>query len=135
MPISLQPQGILIVLSSPSGGGKSSICRALLQADPQLEYSVSATSRPPRGDEVSGRDYLFVSEKEFFEMIEHGKLYEWSRVHDNLYGTRRDVVDEKLSRGKDVVLDLDVVGGLNIKKMNDKAVCVFVLPPSMRVLE
>ncbi len=135
MPISLEPEGMLVVLSSPSGGGKSSICRALLSADTQLEYSVSTTSRPPRRDESDGRDYLFIPEEEFTKLIETECFYEWAKVHDNFYGTRRDVVDAKLSAGKDVVLDLDVVGGLNIKKVTEKAVLIFVLPPSLRVLE
>jgi guanylate kinase len=135
MPIELEPEGILIVLSSPSGGGKSSVCRALLASDPNLEYSVSVTSRPPRNGEVNGSDYQFVSAEEFNAFIEAGVFYEWAKVHDNYYGTRRDVIDEKLARGKDVVLDLDVVGGLNIKKLNDKAVLVYVLPPSLEVLE
>jgi guanylate kinase len=135
MPIVLEPEGMLVVIASPSGGGKSSVCRALLAADPQLEYSVSVTSRPPRTDEVNGRDYQFVSEDEFHRMIEQGLFYEWAQVHDNLYGTRRDVIEAKLARGKDVVLDLDVTGSLNIKKQNEKAVLVFILPPSLGVLE
>lgn len=135
MPITLQNQGMLIVLSSPSGGGKSSICQALLAADPNLEYSISVTSRPPRGDEVNGSDYFFVGEEEFRKQIEQEAFYEWAKVHGNYYGTRRDLVDEKLARGKDIVLDIDVVGGLNIKKMSERAVLVFILPPSMKVLE
>lgn len=135
MPINLEPDPFLIVLSSPSGGGKSSICRALLHAYPDLEYSISTTSRPPRPDEVNGRDYDFVSEEEFHRLIEQGVFYEWARVHGNFYGTRRDLVAEKLSRGKSVVMDLDVIGGLNIKKQDDKALLVFVLPPSLKVLE
>lgn len=126
---------MLIILSSPSGGGKSSICRALLDSDPRLGYSVSVTSRPQRRDEVDGRDYHFVSEEEFHELIKQDLFYEWAKVHDNFYGTRRDLVDAKLAAGQDVVLDLDVVGGLNIKKLNDKALLVFVLPPSLAVLK
>jgi len=126
---------MLIVLSSPSGGGKSSVCRALLAADPNLEYSVSITSRPPRPGETNGRDYWFVSEEEFLRLIEANAFYEWARVHDNYYGTRRDVVEEKLARGRKVVMDLDVVGGLTIKKLCDQAVLIYVLPPSLKVLE
>jgi len=133
--ISLQPEGMLIILSSPSGGGKSSICRALLDSDPRLGYSVSVTSRPRRGDEVDGRDYHFVTEEEFHEQIQQDRFYEWAKVHGNFYGTRKDLVDAKLASGQDVVLDLDVVGGLNIKKINDKALLIFVLPPSLIVLE
>lgn len=135
MPISLKPQGMLIILSSPSGGGKSSICKALLGADCRLGYSVSVTSRAQRGHEVDGRDYYFVSEEEFNRLIAAESFYEWARVHGNFYGTRRDLVDAKITNGMDVVLDLDVQGGLNIKKLNDKAVLIFVLPPSLKVLE
>ena len=135
MAISLQPEGILIILSSPSGGGKSSICRALLDADPRLGYSVSVTSRPQRRDEVDGRDYHFVSESDFHELISADSFYEWAKVHGNYYGTRKDLIDARLAAGQDVVLDLDVVGGLNIKKLNDKALLIFVLPPSLAVLE
>ncbi len=135
MPIELEPIPMLIVLSSPSGGGKSTVCRALLEADPQLEYSVSVTSRPPRPGEVNGRDYWFVSEDEFVRLIEANAFYEWARVHDNYYGTRRDVVEEKLSRGRSVVMDLDVVGGLTIKKLCPQAVLIYVLPPSLKILE
>jgi guanylate kinase len=135
MPIELIPEGMLIILSSPSGGGKSSICRALLAADPRLDYSMSTTSRLPRGDEQDGREYNFVSDSHFMDMVADNRFYEWARVHGNLYGTRRDLVDQKLAMGKDVVLDIDVTGGLNIKKITEKAVLIFVLPPSMDVLE
>lgn len=135
MPISLEPQGTLIILSSPSGGGKSSICRALLDSDPRLGYSVSVTSRPRRRDEVDGRDYHFISESDFHELIADDMFYEWAKVHGNYYGTRKDLVDAKIAAGQDVVLDLDVVGGLNIKKLNDRAILIFVLPPSLAVLE
>ncbi|MCX7018011.1 MAG: guanylate kinase, partial [Candidatus Sumerlaeota bacterium] len=135
MTIHLEHQAMLIVLSSPSGGGKSSICRALLVSGPNLEYSISMTSRPPRGDEANGRAYHFVTVEEFERRIEQGHFYEWALVHDNYYGTPRDYADEKLARGKDVVLDLDVVGGLNLKKATNRAVLVFILPPSFEVLE
>lgn len=132
----LAPQGgLLVVLSSPSGGGKSTVARALLAADARMDYSVSVTSRPPRGDEADGRDYHFVKAEEFHEMIADDEFYEWAEVHDNFYGTRRKLVDEKLACGKDVVLDLDIVGGLNIKKANRRAVLIFIVPPSFAVLE
>jgi guanylate kinase len=135
MAITLEPEGMLIVLSSPSGGGKSSICRALLDSDPQLAYSISSTSRPPRLDEIHGKDYYFLSEEEFHRLIEAEALYEWAKVHDNYYGTSREIVDAALAQGKDIVMDLDVAGGLNIKKITEKAVLIFVLPPSLSVLE
>jgi guanylate kinase len=135
MPIELEQLPMLIVLSSPSGGGKSSVCRALLAADPNLAYSVSVTSRPPRPGEVHGRDYWFVSEEEFCKLIEADAFYEWAKVHDNYYGTRRDLVESMLNEGRDVVMDLDVVGGLTIKKMSQRAVLIYVLPPSLKILE
>lgn len=135
MAITLESRGSLVVLSSPSGGGKSSICKALLGSDPQLGYSVSTTSRDRRGDEIDGRDYHFVTPERFGELIAADAFYEWARVHGNFYGTRREQIDAMLANGKDVVMDLDVNGGLAIKKLNDAAVLVFVLPPSMEVLE
>ena len=126
---------MLIVLAAPSGGGKSTVARALLKADPQLGYSISTTTRPPRRDEVNGVDYNFVTEDEFRELIAADSFYEWASVHDNYYGTRRDIVDAKLAQGVDVVMDLDVMGSLNIKKMNQGAVLIFILPPSLDVLE
>ena len=126
---------MLIVLAAPSGGGKSTVARALLNADPHLGYSISTTSRPPRHDEVDGRDYFFVSEAEFSELMSAAAFYEWARVHENYYGTRRDIVDAKLDQGVDVVMDLDVTGSLNIQKLNPGAVLIFILPPSLDVLE
>ena len=131
----LESQPLLIVLSSPSGGGKSSVCQALLRSDDQLAYSVSMTSRPPRGEEVNGRDYHFVSEEEFHRRIGLGHFYEWAKVHDHFYGTPKEHVDAQLAAGHDVVLDLDIVGGLNLKKATVSAVLVFILPPSFEVLE
>lgn len=128
-------KGMLIILSSPSGGGKSSVAKALLASDHNLTYSVSITSRPPRGEEVHGKDYYFYSEEDFFKMIREDAFYEWAKVHDNYYGTLRSIVDEKLAQGKDVVLDLDVVGGLNIKKANPAAVLIYIVPPSFEILE
>ena len=128
-------KGMLIILSSPSGGGKSSVAKALLNADTNLSYSVSYTSRPPRGDEVNGKDYVFVSEEDFFIKIHEAAFYEWAKVHDNYYGTLRETDDKQLDSGKDVVLDLDVVGGLNIKKANPDAVLIYIVPPSFEVLE
>lgn len=128
-------RGMLIILSSPSGGGKSSVARALLTSDENLTYSVSITSRPPRGEEIHGKDYYFLSEEDFFKKIRDKEFYEWATVHDNYYGTLRKTVDAQLDLGKDVVLDLDVVGGLNIKKANSDAVLIYIVPPSSDVLE
>ena len=126
---------MLIVVSSPSGGGKSSVIEALLKTDPQMEYSVSVTSRPPRPGEKDGVAYHFVSEAQFRKWIDEGRFYEWAVVYDHLYGTRRDIIMEKLSRGRDVIMDLDYQGGLNIKRQSPDAVLVFLLPPALDVLE
>jgi guanylate kinase len=126
---------MLIVVSSPSGGGKSSVIEALLKTDPLMEYSVSVTSRPPRPGEKDGAAYHFVSEAQFRKWIDEGRFYEWAVVYDHLYGTRRDIIMEKLSRGRDVIMDLDFQGGLNIKRQSPDAVLVFLLPPALDVLE
>jgi len=126
---------MLIVVSSPSGGGKSSIIEALLKTDPQMEYSVSVTSRPPRPGEKDGVAYHFVTEAQFRKWIDEGRFYEWAVVYDHLYGTRRDIIMEKLKRGRDVIMDLDIQGGLNIKRQSPDSVLVFLLPPDLDVLE
>jgi len=126
---------MLIVVSSPSGGGKSSVIEALRRTDPLMEYSVSVTSRPPRPGEKDGVAYHFVSETQFRKWIDEGRFYEWAVVYDHLYGTRRDIIMEKLSRGRDVIMDLDYQGGLNIKRQSPDAVLVFLLPPALDVLE
>lgn len=126
---------MLIVVSSPSGGGKSSVIEALLKTDAQMEYSVSVTSRPPRPGEKDGVAYHFVTETQFHKWIDEGRFYEWAVVYDHLYGTRRDIIMERLSRGRDVIMDLDFQGGLNIKRQSPDAVLVFLLPPALDVLE
>jgi len=135
MTITLSRHGILFVVSAPSGGGKSTILRALLSSDDTLDYSVSVTTRPPRPGEVHGQSYWFVAEEEFKRMIKQGQFYEWARVHDYLYGTRKDLIAEKLSKGRDVLLDLDIQGALNVKRLSPNAVIIFLLPPSLAELE
>ncbi|MBN1902001.1 guanylate kinase [Candidatus Sumerlaeota bacterium] len=126
---------MLIVVSSPSGGGKSTVIGNILKNDPEMEYSVSVTSRSPRAGEINGESYTFVSTEEFQKWIKEDRFYEWARVHNHLYGTRKDVIGEKLARGKDVIMDLDFQGGLNVKRQSPDAVLVFLLPPSLEVLE
>lgn len=135
MNISLKRKGMLIVVSSPSGGGKSTVIRDIVKDDPNMEYSVSVTSRSPRPGEINGESYTFVSEDQFQEWIKEDRFYEWARVHNHLYGTRKDIIREKLNRGKDVIMDLDFQGGLNVKRQSPDAVLIFLLPPSMEVLE
>ncbi len=132
--LSTSRSGLLIVLSAPSGGGKSSLAKALLGADPRLEYSVSVTTRPQRPNETDGRHYRFVSAEEFDRLVTAGAFYEHALVHGNRYGTRRDVVEGAMAEGRDILLDLDVQGGLNVKRQTSEAVLVFLLPPSLEVL-
>lgn len=131
----LKRNGMLIVVSSPSGGGKSTVIQALLNDDPEMEYSVSATSRPPRRGEIDGKSYHFVSDEQFQKWVDEGRFYEWAFVHNYRYGTRKDIIVEKLSRGMDVIMDLDFQGGLNIKRQSPDAVLIFLLPPTMEILE
>ena len=132
---SVKRKGTLFVLSAPSGGGKSSVLRALLGSVGGLAYSVSATTRAPRGEERDGVDYYFVSDEEFGAMVDGAQLYEWAEVHGNRYGTRRDTVQALLDEGRDVVLDIDVQGARSVKEACGDAVTVFLLPPSMERLE
>jgi len=131
----VQQRPILIVISAPSGGGKTTLTRALLAADPSLAYSVSTTTRPPRPTEVEGQSYCFVSRGEFQRLIEQGRFLEWAEVYGNLYGTRRDVVQRLLDSGRDVVLDVDVQGAMSLRRASADAVLIFLLPASMSVLE
>ncbi len=129
-------RGLMLVLSSPSGAGKSTICRNLLARQDNLKLSVSATTRPKRGSEIDGVHYHFMSERQFVSMRDRGDLLEWAEVHSNFYGTPRDPVEEALSKGKDVLFDIDWQGTLQMKKAARKdIVTVFVLPPSMAELK
>jgi guanylate kinase len=122
--------GSLFVVSGPSGTGKTTILRRVLDSRRDLGFSVSYTTRAKRPGEEEGKDYFFVSEEQFEARIRNGEFIEWARVHDNLYGTSREYVDSRLDAGIDVVLDIDVQGALNVQKERPKAVYVFIAPPS-----
>ncbi|NLI47912.1 MAG: guanylate kinase [Acidobacteria bacterium] len=126
--------GTLFIISAPSGSGKTSIVQHLLGTVEGLEFSVSYTTRAPRAGEVHGRDYFFVDEPTFRRMIAEDEFYEWAVVYNDLKGTSRAFIDERLARGADVLLDIDVQGAMQIKAINPKAVLVFILPPSFPVL-
>ena len=129
-------RGLMLVLSSPSGAGKSSISRHLLEQDSNLYLSVSATSRKRRPGEVEGRDYSFVSTEEFQLMINRGNFYEYAKVFDNYYGTPKAPVEAKMQEGKDVLFDIDWQGTQQMKaQARDDLVSVFILPPSIAELE
>lgn len=127
----------LIIVSAPSGSGKTTIVKHLITNFPSLGFSVSATSRKKREGEVDGRDYFFIAEDEFRKRIAEGDLLEWQEVYTgNFYGTLNSEVENLLSSGKDVIFDVDVVGGLNIKKQfGNRALSIFVCPPSIQALE
>jgi guanylate kinase len=130
--------GKLIVFSAPSGSGKTTIVRHLLrQEDLNLEFSISAASRDPRGEEISGKDYYFMSTKEFKQHIKNDDFLEWEEVYrDNFYGTLKSEVDRIWAKGKNVIFDIDVVGGLRIKhKFPEETLAVFVKPPSVDELK
>ena len=122
--------GNLFVVAAPSGAGKSSLVKALLELDSHLAVSVSHTTRPPRGQEQDGREYCFIDEPEFRAMIDRGEFFEWAQVHGNLYGTSRKAIEARLQHGEDVVLEIDWQGALQIKQLFTHAVLIFVLPPS-----
>ena len=126
--------GIVFVVSSPSGGGKGTLIRRVLDVVSNLSYSVSYTTRAPRNGEVEGREYFFVDRKAFEEMIGAGEFLEWACVHGNLYGTaKRQVVDEA-SAGLDLILEVDVQGAASVRKLALDSVSIFILPPSYEIL-
>ncbi len=128
-------RGLLIVISAPSGTGKTTLTRMLLKEFPNIEFSISFTTRKPRPGEVNGKDYWFISREEFLKRIEEGDFLEWAEVYGNLYGTSKSQVLKALNEGKDVLLDIDTQGALQVKENFPEAVLIFILPPSLEELE
>lgn len=126
--------GNLYVVAAPSGAGKSSLVKALLEIDTRLMVSISHTTRAPRGQEENGREYWFVSKETFGAMVEHGDFFEWAEVHGNCYGTSRAAMEQRLRDGQDVVLEIDFQGAMQIKRIFPSAVLIFILPPSWEEL-
>ena len=129
-------QGLLVVLSGPSGVGKGTVCRKLLESNPSMTLSISVTTRPMREGEQEGRDYFFRSKEEFSRMVRDGEFLEYMRVFGtHSYGTPKKYVQEQLAAGRDVILEIDVQGGLRVKEVCPEAVLVFLAPPSMEELK
>jgi guanylate kinase len=132
----VERRGLMFVLSSPSGAGKTTLSRMLIAETPDLKMSVSATTRPMRPGEVEGRDYFFVDQKRFELMVDNGDLLEWASVFGNRYGTPRGPVDEALAAGQDVLFDIDWQGTQQLRSRSpNDVVSVFILPPSATALE
>ncbi|GAC1478082.1 MAG: guanylate kinase [Candidatus Dormibacteria bacterium] len=126
--------GLLIVISGPSGVGKDTVLRRLFQIAPDLKYSVSYTTRPPRPGEVEGQSYSFVDEPEFLRLIEQREFLEWARVYDHYYGTSRHRVDEAIDRGEDIILKIDVKGASFVRRRKPDGLFIFITPPSTEEL-
>ena len=127
-------KGNLIIISSPSGGGKGTLIREIMNSVDNVGYSVSFTTRQPRFGEENGRDYHFVSMEEFRERIDAGEFLEFAEVHGNMYGTSRVITEHILASGRDVILEIDVQGAISVMEQVPEAVSVFILPPSFDVL-
>ena len=127
--------GLIFIISAPSGSGKSTLTNELRRIVSNLEFSISYTTRPPRGSEQSGREYYFVSQDEFKEMIERDEFLEWEPVFGNYYGTAKRFLREAAAQGHDLLLDIDVKGAAQVKRKAPDAISIFVLPPSRQELE
>lgn len=122
--------GNLFVVAAPSGAGKSSLVKALLELDARVQPSVSHTTRAPRGQEKHGREYFFISPQEFDAMVASDAFVEWAHVHSQRYGTSKKAIAERMEQGADVILEIDYQGAIQIKTIFSNAVCIFILPPS-----
>lgn len=128
-------KGALLIISAPSGAGKTTICRKLLARRKDIKYSISCTTRLPRPGEKEGKHYFFLSREEFKRKIQRGELLEWAIVHDEYYGTPRGFVDAQIRSGGNVIMAIDVQGAMSIRRKHPAAILVFVLPPSMDALK
>ena len=128
-------KGMILILSAPSGAGKTTLIQRILRIFPDLRLSVSYTTRSPRAREIPGKDYRFVSERKFLAMRGRGEFAEWANVHGSLYGTPRMALERAVRRGRDILLDIDVEGSKKIQKRYPHSVSVFLLPPSWKELE
>jgi guanylate kinase len=130
-----QRRGLIIVVSAPSGTGKTTVLKRFRERHPEYVYSVSATTRPPRPGEQDGKDYFFISDREFRTGIENDEFAEWAEVHGHLYGTPERFLESHVSIGDDVILDIDTQGAFQLKKKHPEAILIFLAPPSFEELE
>ena len=128
-------EGLVVVVSAPSGAGKTTLCRQVVERNRDCVFSVSVTTRPRRGQEQDGQDYHFTTEADFKRMIEKKELAEWAVVHDEYYGTTRAQLQTETAQGRTVILDIDVQGGIQIKQQFPNAVMIFILPPTFEELK
>ncbi len=126
--------GNLFVVAAPSGAGKSSLVKALMELDSRVVPSISHTTRPPRGQELHGREYYFVSRETFDQMVLQDAFLEWALVHGNRYGTSKQAIEQRMAQGADVVLEIDFQGAIQVKRIFPNAVLIFILPPSWEEL-
>jgi guanylate kinase len=131
----MRTNGKLFIISAPSGAGKTSVCDAVVKSNKNISYSISYTARCPRKGERDGREYFFVTEEVFKRMIKEKKFAEWAKVHDNYYGTSKEFLNRILKKGKDVLLDIDVQGGLKIKSQYPGSCMIFITAPDLKTLE
>ena len=127
-------RGLLFIVTAPSGAGKSTILDRLLELFPGMEYSISVTTRPPRPGEKDGVDYHFATREEFESKIGEEEFLEYATVYDNYYGTRKSFIEARLDAGKDIILDIDVQGAINVKSKRSPAVYIYIIPPTMAEL-
>ena len=130
----IKKKGLLLVISGPSGAGKGTVCKELLERNPEFKLSVSATTRAPREGEVDGESYFFLTKEKFSEMIGQGGFLEYAQIYSNFYGTPKGPVMKYLEEGNDVILEIEMQGARQVKEMYPEAVLIFVLPPSLEEL-
>ena len=131
----MKKKGMIIIVSAPSGAGKTSICDALIKEDKNIVYSVSTTTRQPREGEKNGVEYYFVDDKKFKEMVKKNVFVEWAKVHNHFYGTSKKVLEQTINKGKDILLDIDVQGAVKIKKQYKNALMIFITTPTLKILK
>ena len=131
----MKNKGMIIIVSAPSGAGKTSICDALIKSDKNIVYSVSSTTRTPRKGEKDGREYFFVNDNTFKSMVKKNMFVEWAKVHDHFYGTSKKVLEQTINKGKDILLDIDVQGAVKIKKQYKDALMIFITTPTLQELK